>query len=147
MAAGLTIKREAIEPFREAFNRVARDKLSKDDLVRVQRVDVETRVGRLDADLERLLRHLEPCGLGNPAPVFAVTNARAERTREVGENHLKFTIQDDTGRLEAIGFGLADRVQSGWLGGPLDVALRLEENEFRGNVTLQARVLALRPAS
>ncbi len=147
MAAGLTIKREAIEPFREAFNSVARDKLSKDDLVRVQRVDVETRVGRLDADLERLLRHLEPCGLGNPAPVFAVTNARAERTREVGENHLKFTIQDDTGRLEAIGFGLADRVQSGWLGGPLDVALRLEENEFRGNVTLQARVLALRPAS
>ena len=116
MAAGLTIKREAIEPFREAFNSVARDRLSKDELVRVQRVDVETPVRRLDADLERLLRHLEPCGMGNPAPVFAVTNVRAERAREVGENHLKFTIQDNTGRLEAIGFELADRVPSSWLG-------------------------------
>ena len=110
-----------------------------------QRVDVATPVGGLDADLERLLRHLEPCGLGNPAPVFGVTNARATRPREVGANHLKFTLEDGTGRLDAIGFELADRVQSDWLGGPVDVALRLEENEFRGNVSLQARVLALRP--
>jgi single-stranded-DNA-specific exonuclease len=145
MAAGLTITRDAIEPFREAFNEAARAALSLDDLVHEQRVDVETPVGGLDADLERLLRHLEPCGLGNPAPVFAVTNARATGPREVGVNHLKFTLVDDTGRLDAIGFELADRVESGWLGGPVDVALRLEENEFRGKVSLQARVLALRP--
>jgi len=146
MAAGLTITRDAIEPFREAFNQAARAALSPDDLVHEQRVDVETAVGGLDADLERLLRHLEPCGLGNPAPVFVVTAARATRPREVGENHLKFTLEDDTGRLDAIGFRLADRVPSGWLGGAVDVALRLEENEFRGNVSLQARVLAVRPA-
>lgn len=146
MAAGLTIARDAIEPFREALNNVARAKLSKEDLVRVQRVDVETPVGRLDADLERLLRHLEPCGLGNPAPVFAVANVRAARPREVGKNHLKFTIEDETGSIDAIGFELADRVEPGWLSGPVDVALRLEENEYRGTVSLQARVLALRPA-
>ena len=146
MAAGLTIARDAIEPFREAFNNVARAKLSKEDLVHVQRVDVETPVGRLDADLERLLRHLEPCGLGNPAPVFAVANVRAARPREVGKNHLKFTLEDETGSIDAIGFELADRVEPGWLSGPVDVALRLEENEYRGTVSLQARVLALRPA-
>ena len=146
MAAGLTITRDAIEPFREAFNNVARAKLSKEDLVRVQRVDVKTPVGRLDADLERLLRHLEPCGLGNPAPVFAVANVRAARPREVGKNHLKFTLEDETGSIDAIGFELADRVEPGWLSGPVDVALRLEENEYRGTVSLQARVLALRPA-
>ena len=146
MAAGLTIARDAIEPFREAFNNVARAKLSKEDLVHVQRVDVETPVGRLDAGLERLLRHLEPCGLGNPAPVFAVANVRAARPREVGKNHLKFTLEDETGSIDAIGFELADRVKPGWLTGPVDVALRLEENEYRGTVSLQARVVALRPA-
>lgn len=145
MAAGLTIARNAVEPFRRAFNEAARAALAPDDLVHVQRVDLEAPVGTLDADLERLLRHLEPCGLGNPAPVFIVTNARASRPREVGENHLKFTLEDGSGHIDAIGFELADRVESGWLGGPVDVALRLEENEYRGMVSLQARVLAVRP--
>lgn len=147
MAAGLTIARDHLGAFREAFNAAATAALTKDDLVHTQRVDVMARVERFDAGLERLLRHLEPCGLGNPAPVFAVTNARAANAREVGENHLRFTLQDRTGRLDAIGFDLADRVQRDWLGGPLDVAFRLEENEFRGMTSLQARVVALRPTA
>jgi single-stranded-DNA-specific exonuclease len=113
----------------------------------VQRVDVTAPVERLDTDLERLLRHLEPCGMGNPAPVFAVMQARAEGVREVGKNHLKFSIQDQTGRLDAIAFERADRVPVDWLQGPVDVAFRLEENEFQGRVSLQARVLDLRPSN
>ena len=47
-------------------------------------------------------------------------------------------------RLCAIGFGWADRVP--WLGtGLVDAAFRLERNEYRGQTTLQARLLALLP--
>ncbi|MCZ6918279.1 MAG: single-stranded-DNA-specific exonuclease RecJ [Gemmatimonadetes bacterium] len=147
MAAGLTIHRDRIDAFREAFNAIARAELSKDDLVNVQRVDVTASVDRLDPDLERLLRHLEPCGMGNPAPVFAVMGARAADVREVGNNHLKFRIEDQTGGLDAIAFERADRVPVEWLQGPVDVAFRLEENEFQGRVSLQARVVDLRPSS
>ena len=72
--------------------------------------------------------------------------ARAEGVREVGKNHLKFRIQDPTGGLDAIAFERADRVPADWLQGPVDVAFRLEENEFQGRVSLQARVLDLRPS-
>ena len=146
MAAGLTIATKDIEGFREAFNDTARAQLTMDDLVNTQRVDVVAPVERFDAELEHLLRHLEPCGAGNRAPVFAVQGARAMNAREVGQNHLKFDLQDDTGRLNAIGFNLADRVPTSWFGGQVDVAFRLEENEYRGEVSLQARVLDLRPA-
>lgn len=146
MAAGLTVARDRIEPFREMFNDAARAVLSPEDLVHTQRVDAVLSVDRLDGRLERLLRHFEPCGIGNPAPVLAVRGARAAGAREVGELHLKFTLEDPTGRLSAIGFGLADRVESDWLEGDVDVAFRLEENVWQGLATLQARVIDVRPA-
>ena len=147
MAAGLTIAKKNIEAFREAFNDVATKQLTKDDLVNTQRVDVKTSIGQFDAELEHLLRHMEPCGFGNPAPVFAVTGVRAADARTVGQNHLKFVMRDNRHKLEAIGFNLADRIPGGWLDSEVDVAFRLEENEYRGAVSLQARVLAMRPAN
>jgi single-stranded-DNA-specific exonuclease len=145
MAAGLTVKRDRLEAFKSAFNEAARRRLRKEDLVGTQRIDALVSVKQLDRRLERLLRHLEPCGLGNPAPVFAVTGARVRMPREVGNNHLKFMLEDQTGSLSAIGFDLADRVNRDWLGGQVDVAFRFEENEWSGGSTLQARVVNLRP--
>lgn len=147
MAAGLTIEKKNIVAFREAFNDVATSQLTKDDLVNTQRVDAKKSVEQFDIRLEHLLRHMEPCGFGNPVPVFVVTGARAAAARTVGQNHLKFVLSDNTGKLGAIGFNLADRIPGGWLDAEVDVAFRLEENEYGGKVSLQARVLALRPAN
>jgi single-stranded-DNA-specific exonuclease len=79
--------------------------------------------------------------MGNPAPVFAVENARAAGARTVGEHHLRFTLEDDTGRLSAIAFGQADRLDENLLAAPVNVAFRLEENVWRGSTNLQARVI------
>ena len=146
MAAGLTLRRDRLEAFREAFGAVARERLTPDDLVPPQRIDAVVSVEQMGDELERLLRHLEPCGPGNPAPVLGVSGAAARHQNTVGANHLKFTLDDGTGRIEAIAFNWADRVASGWWGAPLDVALKLERNEWRGRSQLQARVVAIRPA-
>jgi len=146
MAAGLTIRRERFEEFRVAFLDVARDLLAPDDLVPAQRVDLELPLRLVSDELERLIRYLEPCGPGNPAPVFGVRGARAVNARRVGVNHLKFTLDDGSGVLPAIGFQWADDVPQTWLEHPLDVAFRLEQNEYQGQVTLQARVAAMAPS-
>jgi len=146
MAAGLTIRRERFEEFRVAFLQVAGDLLAPDDLVPAQRVDLELPLRLVSDELERLIRYLEPCGPGNPAPVFGVRGARAVNARRVGVNHLKFTLDDGSGVLPAIGFQWADDVPQNWLEHPLDVAFRLEQNEFQGQVTLQARVAAIAPS-
>jgi single-stranded-DNA-specific exonuclease len=146
MAAGLTIRRDHFDAFRVAFLAVAGELLGPDDLAPSQRVDLEVPLGLVSEELERLIRHLEPCGAGNPAPVFGVRNARAVGARRVGTNHLRFTLDDGSGVLPAIGFRWADVVPEGWLEHPLDVAFRLERDEWQGRTTLQARVAALAPS-
>ncbi|MGH7699235.1 MAG: single-stranded-DNA-specific exonuclease RecJ, partial [Gemmatimonadales bacterium] len=147
MAAGLTVRRERFDEFRVAFLAACRDLVAPEHLVPAQRVDLELPLALVSADLERLMRHLEPCGPGNPAPVFGVRNARALEARRVGEHHLRFLLDDGSAVLPAIGFRWADLVPPTWLEQPVDVAFRLERDEWRGRVTLQARVAAISPSA
>ena len=146
MAAGLTIRRERYESFRVAFLEIAGQLLGPDDLVPAQRVDLELPLGLVSDELEKLIRHLEPCGPGNPAPVFGVRHARAVGARRVGTNHLRFTLDDESGALPAIAFQSADAIPDHWLADRLDVAFRLERDEWQGRVTLQARVASMAPS-
>ena len=144
MAAGVTVRRDRFDAFRERFERVCLARLGTDDLGPEQRVDLEIQLGEVSVELERLIRHLEPCGMGNPAPVFGVRGVSFARRQLVGTNHLRGTLEGKDGNLGAIGFQLADRVP--WLGdGPVDAAFRLEENEYQGRTSLQARILSLTP--
>jgi single-stranded-DNA-specific exonuclease len=147
MAAGLTIRRERYESFRVAFLEIAGQLLGPDDLVPAQRVDLELPLGLVSDELEKLIRHLEPCGPGNPAPVFGVRHARAVGARRVGTNHLRFTLDDESGVLPAIAFQSADAIPDHWLADRLDVAFRLERDEWQGRVTLQARVASMAPSA
>jgi single-stranded-DNA-specific exonuclease len=144
MAAGLTIRREHLDEFRERFGGIARETLGPDDLGPEQRVDLEIGLPEATRELERMCRHLEPCGQGNSSPVFGVRGVRLAGRGRVGNGHLKCVLDDGATRLAAIGFQWADRVP--WLGdGPVDAAFRLECNEWNGNTTLQARLCALSP--
>ena len=143
MAAGLTIRRDRFAEFRIAFLRVTGELLGPDDLAPAQHVDLELPLGLVSEELEKLIRYLEPCGPGNPAPVFGVRGARAVSAKRVGTNHLRFVLEDGSGVLPAIGFRWADAVPEAWLQQPLDVAFRLERDEWHGRTRLQARVAAL----
>ncbi len=144
MAAGLTIRRENLDAFRERFGGLARETLAPEDLGPEQRVDLEVALHEVTSELERLMRHLEPCGTGNASPVFGVRGVRLAGRCRVGQGHLKGTLDDGRSRLPAIGFQWADRVP--WLAdGPVDAAFRIECNEWNGQITLQARLCALSP--
>ncbi len=146
MAAGLTIRREHLDEFRERFAGAARARLTPDDLGPEQRVDLVVSLEEVTPDFERLCRYLEPCGTGNPGPVFGVRGARLVGHGRVGANHLKGVLDDGRGRLGAIGFQWADRVP--WLAeasGRIDADFRVEQNVFNGTTSLQARLVALSP--
>jgi single-stranded-DNA-specific exonuclease len=146
MAAGLTIRRDNLDAFRERFAGITRQRLAPDDLGPEQRVDLEVGLADMTHELERLCRYLEPCGTGNASPVFGVRGVRLAGRSRVGAGHLKGVLDDGRSRLPAIGFQWADRVP--WLGeGPVDAAFRLECNEWNGQLTLQARLCALSPAA
>jgi single-stranded-DNA-specific exonuclease len=145
MAAGLTIRRNRLEAFRERFVAEANRLLRPEDLAPEQRVDLELQLSEVTDDLEQLCRALEPCGSENPGPVFSVRGVRLEGARVVGRSHLKATLRAGPHGLDSIGFGLADRAPLGEA--PVDVAFKLERNEFQGRDTLQARVVAVVPSA
>jgi single-stranded-DNA-specific exonuclease len=145
MAAGLTIRRDQLEAFRDRFTGLAGERLTSDDLGPEQRVDLVISLADASNDLERLCRHLEPCGMGNPGPVFGVRGVQINQRSVVGSGHLKGVLTQGSNHLDAIGFQWADRVP--WLGDdPVDVAFKLERNDWGGRSNLQARLVAISPA-
>ena len=146
MAAGLTIHRSRLDAFRERFGDIARQMLGPEDLGPEQRVDLEIGLDEVTPELERLCRYLEPCGQGNASPVFGVRGVRLTNRSNVGSGHLKGVLDDGKTRIPVIGFQWSDRVP--WLNDDLvDVAFKIECNEWNGMTTLQARLCALTPHS
>jgi len=145
MAAGLTIRRDRFEAFRERFIAAANRALRPEDLLPEQRVDVSLGLDEATEELEELCRQLEPCGMGNPGPVFAVRGIRLDATRVVGNGHLKATLREGARSLDAIGFGMADSAPAP--GEAVDVAFKLELNSYRNRESLQARLMAIATAA
>lgn len=147
VAAGCSIRAENVDAFRDAFNAVARERLTEDDLVPEVRIDLEMELRHADGELVRMLRHAAPFGAGNATPVFAARGVAVADHRLVGQGHLKMTLAAYGTKLEAIGFGMGARAQEPGFGRELlDVAFKLEENHYRGRTTVQARLVDFRPA-
>jgi single-stranded-DNA-specific exonuclease len=146
-AAGMDVARSAVPALRAAFNAEARIALGPDDLQPLLRPDLELPLPEADLELIHWLEYLEPHGIGNPRPIFLARGVRLDHPRRVGEGHLKVSLQAGTSRLDAIGFGLAERYPPEALApGPYDVLVKLERNEYRGVARPQARIVDLRPA-
>jgi single-stranded-DNA-specific exonuclease len=148
-AAGVTVAIDRIPELARRFNEVARSRLTPDDLIPELRVDLDLPLADVTAELETILRYVEPCGMGNPAPVLMVRDVRvAGAVRAVGRDGLRCVLTGPAGgaTLATVGWGIAARAAELAEGTPLDVAFRLERDEWNGNSTLQARLLDFRSA-
>ncbi len=144
-AAGITINADRMGAFAERFNAVARERLTTDDLVPRVRVDIELPLEDVTTDLEGLLRHFEPFGVGNPAPVLSSRGVRLATTpRVIGQGGLKLQLAKTGGTLEAIGWGMGDLARELTPASPIDVAYRLERDTFGGTSRLVARLADVR---
>jgi len=146
MAAGCSIAPDRIDAFRVAFQARASG-IDEMLLTPELRIDVELSLAEANGEMHRLLKYAAPFGMGNPSPVLAARQVRATSLRRVGSDHLKMALSQGSTRLEAIGFGMADRqaeIESS--PGALDIAFKLEENSWQGRTSLQARVVGLRHA-
>lgn len=156
VAAGISIETARVEAFSDKFNSVARARLTPDDLVPDLRIDLEIDLADATIDFESLLRHFEPFGPGNATPVLVARGVHLDvPPRVVGQGsgggsgdpgaHLKLRLAGDAGPpLDAIGWGMASRAAEITPGMPLDVAFRLERDEWNGEVRLQAHLADIR---
>jgi len=68
----------------------------------------------------------------------------AKPPRTIGRDGLKLVLDTGTGSLEAIGWGFAPRAAEFQPGNKVDIAFRLERDEYRGESYLQARIADIR---
>jgi len=108
-AAGLMIKEENIEKFKENFIHAVNEKLKDQDIRPKLHVDAKISFEDLTFDFMESLNLLEPFGNGNPAPIFYCDVNQTWPPKVVGKSHLKFYLEEKGRMLEGIAFGMADR--------------------------------------
>jgi single-stranded-DNA-specific exonuclease len=144
-AAGLTIDPSRMPEFAARFNEVARSRLTPEDLMPVVHVDMHLSVADATAEVEKLLRHFEPFGIGNPGPTFAARGARLVSSgSKIGADGVKVLVEGAEGPVEAVGWGLADRAGELKAGEMIDLAYKIERNVFRGVERLQLGIVDFR---
>lgn len=147
-AAGLTIEADRLPAFREAFERVAYQRLTPEDLIPRCKVDAVVTPRELDERAVESLQKLGPFGSGNPEPVLVLRKQLA-RPRVLppktghGHAHLKLALVDAP-EMDAIGFGMGDRLSL--VEGPVDLAFQVGMDTFRGQRRVSLRLKDLRAA-
>ena len=139
-AAGLTLRPGDVERFAEAFEAVARETLTPDDLEQRCETDGELRPGELTADLARRLR-AGVWGPGFPAPRFDAGFAVAGQ-RIVGQKHSRLELARGDERYDAVLFGHTDRLPA-----HIHAVYRPELNLWQGRESLELVVERWQPAS
>ncbi len=138
LAAGLTISKEELEPFRQAIYHYAEENLTPEALVPTLCVDCCIEPNMATEKNIQNLSLLEPYGMGNPQPVFVLEDLTVEEITPISsDKHLKMLVSKDGYSFTAMLFG-TNSINCGFaIGNHIDVAANLEINEFRGRRTVQ----------
>lgn len=143
-AAGLTVKRENIEGFVNAFVAYFTANLTDDDLVPEVELDAFVTLDEIDSMAISEIQRLSPFGRSNRQPLLGARDAHVLKTEVVGRGHLKLTVKQDGCRRRAIGFGLGDLHPVKGTG--FDIAFYPYMDDWGGTRNIQLKVKDLRPS-
>ena len=146
-AAGLSISAERLPDFTATLLAWADRMLTPDQLRPRITVEGECELGLIDRRFMRFLDSLAPYGPGNRRPILVSRGVEVNGApRLVGDSatHIKCRFRQNGVAFDAIGFDLADHFEKLLLNKPLDIAYVVEENEWRGNRTVQLQLKDIR---
>ena len=143
-AAGLTMKEENIEAFKDRFEEIVCATIEDRMLIREIEIDDVIGLENINASFFNILKQFAPFGPGNMSPVFMSQEVydRGD-VRVVGNNHLKLSlIQKDQSRkvVDSIAFQLGKHFDRICGNESFHVCYHIEENTFNGRTTLQLNV-------
>lgn len=146
LAAGFTIRENQIAAFRSRMNRYVQATSGGEPPVSVLDIDaVILYLSKIKLSEVESLEQLEPCGAGNPRPVFALLGATVDTLQPVGQGkHLKLRLSKGPCRFDAIFFSVTETECGVHIGSRVDAAFYLQANTFRGTTSLQLQLVDIR---
>ncbi len=141
-AAGVSLREEKIEDFRNAINEYA---LNLEYTPPILHIDCGLKPSALTVDLAASLKTLEPFGTANSVPVFGLWGVTLERITPIGSGkHLRLIFTKENNTFSALLFGVTADSFCFEVGDVLDLAVNVEENIYKGEVGIAVQIKAIR---
>ena len=151
MACGLSIQIDKIDDFRKFLNENA--ELSKNDKEKSINIDTQIPISKLSLEFAESLDRFKPFGKDNSRPLFANKGVDIASISMLGKdkNTLKLSLFQNGVYYNAIKFQaeddynyLKDKFNGDILGKKIDIVYYPDVNEFRGNRSLQLKLIDIR---
>ena len=146
MAAGLSIDAGKVDLFRQRLNDMARAALSEEQLRPCLKLDAEVTSSELTLEQVEKLMRLDPVGQGNPAVRLAwrgLSHARPPLRMGKANQHAKLRVTSGGPMVEAVWWNCRNAQLPGER---FDLAFTPTVNEYKGQRTVQLRVLDWQPS-
>ena len=148
-AAGVSLKPENFDTFRERFEQIVQEQLPPEAMVPEIEIDAVISFSEhITPKFLRILKQFSPFGPENTIPIFETDNlVRYDTPRIVGSNHLKFSpiqLSSRSRAYPAIGFQLGQYYERVKRGDAFDICYQLEENYWNGKTETQLHVKDIR---
>ncbi len=138
LAAGLTIKSENIEAFRKKINSCSKGQFTETMMTPTIMLDAAIKVPYITLDTVNDINQLQPFGVDNPTPSFAVRNIKIHKISVMSDGrHLRMTLLKEGKYLDAVGFGMGEYYHYLEEGDYIDVAFALDINDYKGFQNVQ----------
>lgn len=147
-AAGLTLKEDQFENFKNQFEKVVSETITEELLIPEILIDAEINLADINERFIRILKQFEPFGPMNMTPIFLTKDLiDTGYGKKIGKDdeHLKlFVKQGNSEGIGAIGFKIGDKLDLTANRQLFQAVYSVDENEYNGNVSLQMRLRDIR---
>jgi single-stranded-DNA-specific exonuclease len=147
MAAGFSIETDQIDLFKQALTAHAEEAIDSKLLVPSITIDCQIDLDDISQELYEAIQQLQPFGLGNSQPLFAIENAPILSKQIMGSasQHLKLLLKRPQDLpLPALWFGHGD--QAALLDGTVSqLAFTVDQNTWKGRTSLQVLIKSAKP--
>ncbi len=139
-AAGLKLKTDQLENFRQAFELVVGRNLTEDQMLPTLDIDLNVPFSFINFKVLHIIEQMAPFGPGNLAPLFQTDHVEIRRPiKAIKDTHAKMLVYQqgyDRG-FEAMAFGMVEKLGSLMPDTPFSMVYQIEENEYRGHRSIQ----------
>jgi single-stranded-DNA-specific exonuclease len=139
-AAGILIKEEDIERFRELLEEIVQENLKISDFVSQTTIEAQCKLSDLNEEILSQLDKLAPFGSANPEPTLCVRNVNISDSCVVGNNHLKMRVNADGVSCNSIWFSKGHLLDLLIGSSCLDIAFTPQLNHWNGFSRIQLKM-------
>lgn len=142
-AAGLSLKTNDFENFKEMFEKYAEKNIDDESLIQKIEIDLEVNKNQISIEDVEKLKLLEPFGQSNEEPIFIYKNLEIQSIRTLSEGkHLKLFLKDSSKEgkifyIDSIGFNLGERQDEIKVRDKIDIVGNLSINVYNNLKSVQ----------